>query len=137
MVTEIALQWIRKLVKMGVQSNFARGYGRTGHVRHRCIDLTKSLIYRISSHRIRCSSCIPAGKTVLKNWKLHSAAGCRRFDGAINGIGGCPMAGDELVGNMDSLIMIDYFKKKNVLPVLNESALEKSRLLANEIFLNH
>jgi len=71
--------------------------------------------------------------------KLEAAfsAGCRRFDGAINGIGGCPMAGDELVGNMDSLIMIDYFQRKNVLPVLNESALEKSITLANEIFLNH
>ena len=71
--------------------------------------------------------------------KLEAAfsAGCRRFDGALNGIGGCPMAGDELVGNMDSLVMIDYFKKKKVLPELNEQALEKSIRLANEIFLNH
>jgi hydroxymethylglutaryl-CoA lyase len=68
--------------------------------------------------------------------KLEAAftAGCRRFDGALNGIGGCPMAGDELVGNIDSLIMIDYFKKKNVLPVLNNTALENCRRLANEIF---
>ncbi len=68
--------------------------------------------------------------------KLEAAfsAGCRRFDGALNGIGGCPMAGDELVGNMDTLIMIDYFKKKNVLPVLNEIALENCRRLANDIF---
>ncbi len=71
--------------------------------------------------------------------KLEAAfsAGCRRFDGAINGIGGCPMAGDELIGNMDSLTMIDYFKGKNVLPVLNEPALKKSIMMANEIFLNH
>jgi hydroxymethylglutaryl-CoA lyase len=71
--------------------------------------------------------------------KLEAAfsAGCRRFDGALNGIGGCPMAGDEMVGNMDSLLMIDYFNKKQVLPLLNESALTKSRLLASEIFLNH
>ena len=44
------------------------------------------------------------------------------------------MAGDELVGNMDTLIMIDYFKKKNVLPVLNEIALENCRRFANDIF---
>lgn len=71
--------------------------------------------------------------------KLEAAfsAGCRRFDGALNGIGGCPMAGDELVGNMDSLFMIDYFKKKKVLPELNEQALEKSIRLANDIFINH
>ena len=65
------------------------------------------------------------------------SAGCRRFDGAINGIGGCPMAGDDLVGNMDSLLMIDYFRKKNLLPELNEDALRTSSLLASEIFLNH
>src|SRR5215831_16366294 len=37
--------------------------------------------------------------------KLDAAfnAGCLRFDGAINGIGGCPMAQDELVGNIDSI----------------------------------
>jgi hydroxymethylglutaryl-CoA lyase len=71
--------------------------------------------------------------------KLEAAysAGCRRFDGALNGIGGCPMAGDELVGNMDSLLMIDYFKEKKVLPALNRQALEKSIRLANEIFINH
>jgi hydroxymethylglutaryl-CoA lyase len=71
--------------------------------------------------------------------KLEAAfsAGCRRFDGALNGIGGCPMAGDELIGNMDSLLMIDYFNKKQVLPLLNESALTTSTLLASEIFLNY
>jgi hydroxymethylglutaryl-CoA lyase len=71
--------------------------------------------------------------------KLEAAfrAGCRRFDGALNGIGGCPMAGDELVGNMDSLLMINYFKEKRVLPPLNDSALETAARLANEIFINH
>jgi hydroxymethylglutaryl-CoA lyase len=64
-------------------------------------------------------------------------AGCRRFDGAINGIGGCPMAGDQLVGNMDSLLMIDYFRRKDLLPALNEAALQRSCVLASEIFLNH
>ena len=71
--------------------------------------------------------------------KLEAAfrAGCLRFDGALNGIGGCPMAGDELVGNMDSLLMIDYFRKNQVMPKLNDSALEQAAQLANEIFINH
>jgi hypothetical protein len=38
---------------------------------------------------------------------------------------------------MDSLLMIDYFKKKKVLPELNEQALEKSIRLSNDIFINH
>ncbi len=65
------------------------------------------------------------------------SAGCRRFDGALNGIGGCPMAADELVGNMDSLLLIDFFRKKNILPPLNEKALQKSLALSADIFLNH
>jgi len=71
--------------------------------------------------------------------KLEAAfnAGCRRFDGALNGIGGCPMAGDELVGNMDSLLLIDFFRQKNLLPPLNEEALQKSIALSACIFLNH
>jgi hydroxymethylglutaryl-CoA lyase len=69
--------------------------------------------------------------------KLEAAvnAGCKRFDGALKGIGGCPMAQDELVGNMDSLFMIDYFKKKQMLNNLNEDALNKSLQLASQIFV--
>jgi hydroxymethylglutaryl-CoA lyase len=73
------------------------------------------------------------------NWKekLEAAAdaGCRRFDGALKGIGGCPMANDELVGNMDTGKMIDYFRERRVLNELNETALLQSLQLANEIFV--
>ena len=39
-------------------------------------------------------------------------AGCRRFDGAIQGFGGCPMAKDELTGNMPTEKMLSYFTQK-------------------------
>ena len=61
--------------------------------------------------------------------------GCLRFDGAINGIGGCPMAQDELVGNMDTNFMIEYFRQKNLVNNLNEEALQESIRIANEIFI--
>lgn len=71
------------------------------------------------------------------NWreKLAAAyeAGCRRFDGALKGIGGCPMADDELVGNMDTEKMIGYFEEAHSLE-LNRQALQKSLLIAGEIF---
>jgi hydroxymethylglutaryl-CoA lyase len=73
------------------------------------------------------------------NWKakLNAAykAGCKRFDGALKGIGGCPMAGDELVGNMATEWMIDYFNEQKELPSLNKDALQRSMQLANEIFV--
>ena len=73
------------------------------------------------------------------NWeeKLQAAinAGCKRFDGALKGIGGCPMAQDDLVGNMDSEKMIAYFEKNNLYQHLNKEALAKSLQLATEIFI--
>jgi hydroxymethylglutaryl-CoA lyase len=62
-------------------------------------------------------------------------AGCKRFDGALKGIGGCPMADDELVGNMDTELMIPYFKEKGLLNNLNEKALKECSRLAAEIFI--
>jgi len=61
-------------------------------------------------------------------------SGCRRFDGALKGIGGCPMANDELVGNMDTELMIPYFEKRNILPALNKEALAEALIIANKIF---
>lgn len=53
-------------------------------------------------------------------------AGCRRFDGAIQGFGGCPMAKDELTGNMPTEKMLSYFTTNkittNVAPLSFESA---------------
>lgn len=73
-----------------------------------------------------------------QNWKdkLKAAhdSGCRRFDGALKGIGGCPMAQDELVGNMDTEKMIEYFQEKGLLPDLNAKALLESSMMAGKIF---
>lgn len=72
------------------------------------------------------------------NWKnkLEAAidAGCLRIDGALKGIGGCPMAQEDLVGNMDSILIIDYLRNKNLLEGFNENALLESIQIANEIF---
>ena len=73
------------------------------------------------------------------NWqeKLEAAvkAGCKRLDGALKGIGGCPMADDELVGNMNSELMIYYFEEHGLLHELNKGALAESLRIAGEIFI--
>lgn len=72
------------------------------------------------------------------NWKpkLEAAieAGCKRFDGALKGIGGCPMAQDDLVGNMNSEHMIAVMEEKQLLSGLNKEALQKSLDMASIIF---
>lgn len=63
---------------------------------------------------------------------LHN--GCTRFDGALKGVGGCPMAEDKLVGNMNSELMIPYFKELGVLKNINEEELRKAVAMASKIF---
>ena len=61
-------------------------------------------------------------------------AGCRRFDGALLGVGGCPMAKDELVGNMDTSLMVEFFSKQKLCPNINREELQKSITMAGKIF---
>ena len=73
------------------------------------------------------------------NWKekVDAAlkAGCNRFDGALKGIGGCPMANDELVGNINTELMIPYFENKRILNEINKQALQESLQIATQIFI--
>jgi hydroxymethylglutaryl-CoA lyase len=73
------------------------------------------------------------------NWKekLDAAllSGSHRIDGALKGIGGCPMAGDELVGNMNTEFIITHLEEKGLIKSLNKTALRESLQLAGEIFL--
>ena len=64
-------------------------------------------------------------------------AGCLRFDGALKGIGGCPMADDILVGNVDTEWMIHYFGRLKLLPPLDDEALKQSLWLAEGVFTQH
>lgn len=72
------------------------------------------------------------------NWqpKLQAAinAGCKRVDGALKGIGGCPMAQDDLVGNMDTELMIPYLIDQQMLSTINTAQLILCSHMASRIF---
>ncbi|WP_298246347.1 hydroxymethylglutaryl-CoA lyase [uncultured Christiangramia sp.] len=61
-------------------------------------------------------------------------AGCRRFDGAIQGFGGCPMAKDELTGNMPSEKMLSYFNAAKADHNIKMTSFESSYNEASKIF---
>ncbi|MCG8322685.1 MAG: hydroxymethylglutaryl-CoA lyase [Cytophagales bacterium] len=61
-------------------------------------------------------------------------AGCRRFDGAIKGFGGCPMAEDELVGNMATEEMLSFFDEISVETGLDKTAFEQALQMAPSVF---
>ncbi len=76
--------------------------------------------------------------TNLNSWydKVDAAyiAGCKRFDGAIKGFGGCPMAKDELTGNMPTEKLLSYFTAKKVETKINPLSFESAYNVALEVF---
>ncbi len=71
--------------------------------------------------------------TLAHNWhdKVDAARqnSCRWFDGVINGVGGCPMTGYEMVGNRDTRRLIEYFDKNDITSTLIERHLQQQQLL--------
>ncbi len=130
---DIVLQWIDKLVGEGITIiSLADTVGIASPA-------------QVSSVVRKVISAFPAIETGVHlhstnvNWqqKIDAALeqGCMRFDGALKGIGGCPMADDELVGNMDTELMIPYFKELGYCKEIDTSALAQSSKVATEIFV--
>ncbi|CAM4412947.1 hydroxymethylglutaryl-CoA lyase [Zobellia roscoffensis] len=61
-------------------------------------------------------------------------SGCRRFDGAVQGFGGCPMAKDELTGNMPTEKMLSYFTAEKADSGVNWMVFEAAYNKATELF---
>ncbi|MFY0598442.1 MAG: hydroxymethylglutaryl-CoA lyase [Cyclobacteriaceae bacterium] len=61
-------------------------------------------------------------------------AGCRRIDGALRGFGGCPMAKDDLTGNMTTEIILEVLSNRNVNTKINQSNLDESLIISREVF---
>ncbi len=130
---EVVFEWVNKLVAMDIGIiSLADTVGIA----------TPAQVYDMTSYLVESLPGIEIGvhlHSTPGNWKekLDAAAraGCKRFDGALKGIGGCPMADDELVGNMDTELMIGYFEAKGVLPGLNKETLADSLRIAGEIFI--
>ena len=130
---EIVFDWVNKLVGMDIKIiSLADTVGLA----------TKEQVYQITKYLVDSLPETEIGvhlHSTPANWKekVDAAlqAGCKRFDGALKGIGGCPMADDELVGNMDTELMIPYFEEKNLLNNLDKEALDKCSRIAAEIFI--
>ena len=79
--------------------------------------------------------------TAPHTWKekIESAykAGCRRFDSAIKGLGGCPMAKDDLTGNMATENLLYFFDNIEMNLNINRKEFNKALLLADEVFPPH
>ena len=61
-------------------------------------------------------------------------AGCRRFDGALKGFGGCPMADDHMVGNIDTEALISYLQGRDTNLAIDQENLHKALQMVSAIF---
>ncbi|MBK9737880.1 MAG: hydroxymethylglutaryl-CoA lyase [Saprospiraceae bacterium] len=77
--------------------------------------------------------------TQAHDWKPKIEAayksGCKRFDAAIKGFGGCPMAKDDLTGNMATENLIEYFDDNDINLHLDKKEFDKALTLSNLVFL--
>ena len=73
-------------------------------------------------------------ETAYEKIEAAHSAGCKRFDVAIRGLGGCPMADDKLVGNIATEALMLFLKNSNELLDLDEGKLSESYLMADKIF---
>ncbi|WP_438710004.1 hydroxymethylglutaryl-CoA lyase [Aquimarina muelleri] len=129
---EIVGEWTEKLSKMGVKILSLSDTVGTS---------TPEIISYLFSNLISSYSEIEFGAhlhTTPTSWfeKVDAAykAGCRRFDGAIQGFGGCPMAKDELTGNMPTERMISYFTTVDADTDIRTLSFESSYNEATKIF---
>jgi hydroxymethylglutaryl-CoA lyase len=64
-------------------------------------------------------------------------SGCRRFDGAIKGFGGCPMAADDLTGNMPTELMLQWFQENAVETGIDNQEFKRSFEMSSSVFPIH
>ena len=129
---EIVGEWIEKLSNMGAKIvSLSDTVGSS----------TPDVIHYLFSHLIPKYPKIEFGAhlhTTPDKWfeKIDAAynSGCRRFDGAIQGFGGCPMAKDVLTGNMPTEKLVSYFTSKKENTNISAMSFESAYNEASKLF---
>ena len=130
--TEIVGEWTEKLATMGVKIvSLSDTIGSS----------TPEMISYLFSNLIPAYPTIEFGAhlhTTPDSWfeKIDAAykAGCRRFDGAIQGFGGCPMATNHLTGNMPTEKLLSYFTAQKATTNLSPMSFESAYNEASKVF---
>ena len=129
---DIVEEWTEKLSNMGIKIlSLSDTVGSS----------TPEIITYLFSELITKYPSIEFGAhlhTTTTKWKEKVSAaylaGCRRFDGAIQGYGGCPMAKDDLTGNMPTEKILSYFAAEKVNTNVNSISFENAYKEASKIF---
>ena len=132
---EIAMNWVDKLSKYGIKIfNLSDTVGAAklediSSIFNELIPAYPALEFGAHFHSTPDEQ--------LKKIDAAYMAGCRRYDSALLGYGGCPMAEDELVGNTATEIMLPFFENKGENLSLDKEALHEAMMIANELFAKY
>lgn len=131
---EIVMKWADRLADMGIkilQLSDTIGVSSPASITY----LFSNLIPMCKPKGIELGAHL---HTEPHNWKEKIDAawqsGCTRYDGAIKGFGGCPMAKDDLTGNMPMENMVHFFKNRNVETGVDLTEFQKAMEMAVEVF---
>lgn len=130
---EIAIKWVHKLVQLGIKTiamSDTIGVAKPENIRY----IFKNLIPEFNSIKIG-AHFHSTPHTWREKIEAAHAAGCYRFDSAINGIGGCPMAEDDLVGNIATENIVSWCESSNFSLNINTEQFWKSVDMASGVFL--
>jgi hydroxymethylglutaryl-CoA lyase len=130
---EVALQWTERLVNdLGVRIialSDTVGVARPEDIQSMFSALIPALPHVEFGAHLHCTP---------ENWPVKTQAawdaGCRRFDGAIKGYGGCPMAEDDLVGNLQMELFVQSLEARGINTGLDLVGLDRSVTLAGRVF---
>jgi hydroxymethylglutaryl-CoA lyase len=129
---DIAINWTSRLAQMGVKVialSDTTGVSNPQNI----IQLFQNLIPEFP--KVEFGAHL---HTTPHSWKEKMEAawesGCRRFDSAIKGLGGCPMASDKLTGNMATENILEFLTEKLEDPGVNIPAFEEAYDLAKKTF---
>ena len=129
---EVVIRWVETLAQEGIgifQLSDTIGVASSTSISY----LFEQLIPRFPALEIGAHF-----HTTAATWREKVEAayehGCRRFDGAIRGYGGCPMARDELTGNMPMEQLFAFFDEKQEATGIDATAFLKAYLMAEHVF---
>ncbi|MBK7762065.1 MAG: hydroxymethylglutaryl-CoA lyase [Bacteroidetes bacterium] len=133
--SDIAIKWVEKLSALGIDI-FAMsdtvGVSNPENISYIFSNLLKAfprLEFGAHFHSVKNKE--------LEKLEAAFENQCYRFDSALNGIGGCPMAQDELVGNMTTETVLTFLESKGIDTGIDKDALDEALLLVNKVFSGH
>ncbi len=130
---EVAIKWVGQLAAMGIKTiamSDTVGVAKPDNIEY----IFKTLVPEFKDVHIGAHFHSTTDKWQEKIQTAYDN-GCVRFDSAMKGIGGCPMAEDELVGNIATENIVQWAAGKDIQLNINTEAFNKAWMMAAEIFV--